>query len=162
LSVDYILHEEDGLPRYIDCNPRLVEPMNALLSGLDLTDLLVRVSLGEQPSEAPDGREGVRTHLAIQALFGCCMRSRSRWALLSECWKLVSHSGIYSGSCEELTPVRWDWPSAVPALIATLLLLANPGAGSLIPNRSWGAHLLDTDSLRMIRALPAPTDRVEE
>jgi predicted ATP-grasp superfamily ATP-dependent carboligase len=162
LSVDYILHEKDGLPRYIDCNPRLVEPINALLSGLDLTDLLVRVSLGEQPSEAPDDREGVRTHLAIQALFGCCMRSHSRRALLSECWRLVSHSGIYAGSCEELTPVRWDWPSAVPALIAALLLLANPGASSLIPKRSWGSHLLDTDSLRMIRALPAPTDRVEE
>ena len=156
LSVDYILDQGDGLPRYVDCNPRLVEPVNALLSGLDLTDLLVRVSLGEQPPEASQDRDGVRSHLAIQALFGCAMRTHSRRDLLRECWKLLSHRGIYAGSHEELTPVRWDWPSAVPALIAALWLLANPGAGSRLPKRSWGAHLLDADSIRMIQALPAP------
>ena len=54
LSVDYIL--QGDIPLYIDCNPRLVEPTSAFFTGLDLTDLLLRVSLdkgyqgrGEEP-----------------------------------------------------------------------------------------------------------------
>ena len=35
LSLDYFF-DEDGGPSFIDSNPRLVEPMNALFSGTDL------------------------------------------------------------------------------------------------------------------------------
>ena len=63
LSVDYIL-DEHGNPHYIDCNPRLVEPVNAMLAGVPLTETLVRLSLGESVSELPPGREGIRTHNA--------------------------------------------------------------------------------------------------
>ena len=88
-------------------------------SGVDLTQLLVRVSLGELPPEVPESREGIRTHLSIQALFGCALRGGSRSALLRECRQLLSHRGPYSGSREELTPLRWDRLSAVPALVAS-------------------------------------------
>jgi hypothetical protein len=161
LSVDYILDVDGGLPHYIDCNPRLVEPINALLSGLDLTDLLVRVSLGEEPPELPDDREAVRTHLAIQALLGCAMRGGSRFDILGESWRLVSHRGIYAGSCEELTPVRWDWPSAIPLLFAALWLIINPKVARLLPKVAWGNHLLTSDSIRRIREeieLPTSAD----
>jgi len=67
LSVDYILASADAVPRYVDCNPRLVEPMSAYLAGTDLVQLLLQVSLGETPTGAPDSRAGVRTHLAMQA-----------------------------------------------------------------------------------------------
>jgi predicted ATP-grasp superfamily ATP-dependent carboligase len=151
LSVDYILSECDGQPYYIDCNPRLVEPINALLSGIDLADLLVRVSLGEQPPEAPASRAGVRTHLAIQALFGCALRGCSRRSLIRECFKLLLHRGVYAASQEELTPMRWDWPSIIPAIVAAAWLLKNPRHAPVILRRAWGAHLLDLDSLRMIK-----------
>jgi hypothetical protein len=151
LSVDYIVDVDGGLPHYIDCNPRLVEPINALLAGLDLTDLLVRVSLGEEPPELPDDREAVRTHLAIQALLGCAMRGGSRLDILRESWRLVSHRRIYAGSCEELTPVRWDWPSAIPPLFLALWLLKNPKVAPLLPKVAWGTHLLTSDSIRRIR-----------
>ncbi len=51
LSMGYIV-DRTGQPWYIDSNPRLAEPGNALVSGINLPDLLVRVSLGEQ-GEAP-------------------------------------------------------------------------------------------------------------
>lgn len=54
LSVDYFTDEAGGAPLYIDGNPRLVEPMAATLAGIDLADLLVRVSL--EPCPAPSGR----------------------------------------------------------------------------------------------------------
>ena len=50
LAVDYFFDEATGLPTYIECNPRLVEPMNATLSGVNLADLTVRVALGEAGS----------------------------------------------------------------------------------------------------------------
>ena len=52
LSVDYIMPDE-GTHLFIDCNPRLVEPMSAYLAGLDLVGLLLQVSLGETPAAAP-------------------------------------------------------------------------------------------------------------
>ena len=103
------------MPRYIDCNPRLVEPMSARLADLDLADLLVKVSLGEAIEPVPGSREGVRTHLAMQALFGCALRSGSRRDLGRESWRLLAGRGPYRGSREELTPARLDWPSVLPA-----------------------------------------------
>jgi hypothetical protein len=151
LSVDYILDEAADRPFYIDCNPRLVEPINALLSGVDLTHLLVRISLGEAPPEIPDGREAVRTHLSIQALFGCALRTRSRLGLLHECWQLLWHRGIYSGSREELTPFRWDWPGAIPTLVAASWFLASPRSAPRILARAWGSNLLTARTVNMIK-----------
>ena len=150
LSVDYVLREGD-VPHYIDCNPRLVEPLNALMAGLDLTDLLLRVSLGEAPPEA-DGRAGVRTHIAIQALLGCALGGGTRRDLVAQCRDLIARRGPYAGSREELTPVRTDWMSALPAAATAIALLARPGAAQSLARKGWGAHLLTTDSIRTIRA----------
>jgi predicted ATP-grasp superfamily ATP-dependent carboligase len=149
LSVDYIL-DEQGVPRYIDCNPRLVEPMSARLAGLDLADLLVRVSRGEPGVSAPESRAGVRTHLAMQALFGSALRGGSRRAVVREGWRLMAGSGPYRDSREELTPARLDWPSAVPLAVAAAWLVADPRAAHYLPRKGWGAHLLNPSSMRRI------------
>lgn len=149
LTLDYIL-DSTGSPLYIDCNPRLVEPMCALLAGLDLVDILLRVSLGEAEGDEPSAREGVRTHLAMQALLGSALEHGSRRNLLAECWRLLAARGPYAGSREELTPIRLDWPSAVPAVVTALWLLANPRAAHNLPRKGWGAHLLTPESVRRI------------
>ena len=59
LSVDY-MYGADGPPLYLDCNPRLVEPMNARAAGLDLAEILVRVSCGEARANQPQGHAGVQ------------------------------------------------------------------------------------------------------
>ena len=56
--------DDGATPLLIDCNPRLVEPMNAYRAGVDLVGLLLLISLGETPAALPESREGVRTHLA--------------------------------------------------------------------------------------------------
>ncbi len=61
LSFDYIRDAATGVPRFIDANPRLVEPMNAWLAGVDLPGALLKVSLGQAPPEQPEGRPGVMT-----------------------------------------------------------------------------------------------------
>jgi predicted ATP-grasp superfamily ATP-dependent carboligase len=150
LSVDYISPEEGTAPLLIDCNPRLVEPMSAYLAGLDLVELLLRISLGETPAAAPESRIGVRTHLAMQALLGSAARDGTRRGIVRECWRLLRGGGPYAGSTEELTPVRLDWISAVPlAAIATALLVA-PKLALPLARKGWGTHLLDIASVRLI------------
>jgi hypothetical protein len=152
LSVDYVLPEDTATPRFIDCNPRLVEPMSAYLAGIDLVGLLLRVSLGETPRPVAESRAGVRTHLAMQALFGCVSRGGTRRDMISECWRVVTGRGSYAGSIEELTPVRLDWISAVPSAMAALALLVAPKLAVTLARRGWGEHLLDVGSVRLIES----------
>jgi predicted ATP-grasp superfamily ATP-dependent carboligase len=150
LSVDYILSSAPAVPRYIDCNPRLVEPMCAYLAGLDLVELLLRVSLGETPQAAPEGRAGVRTHLAIQILLGCALRGGTRRDIFRECSRLLMRRGAYAGSVEELTPVRLDRMSAVPLALTAIFLTAVPSLAKPLARGGWGAHLLDAHSIQRI------------
>jgi predicted ATP-grasp superfamily ATP-dependent carboligase len=148
LSVDTIMPEQ-GSHLFIDCNSRLVEPMSAYLAGLDLVDLLLRVSRGQTPEPATDSREGVRTHLAMQVLLGSAARGTRR-EIFRECVHLVAGRGPYADSVEELTPVRRDWISAVPLATIALALLADPKLAGTLSKKGWGAHLLGATSIRVI------------
>jgi len=75
VNVDYLL-ADSGVPRYIDAIPRLVEPMNAAFSGVNLADLLVRLSLGD-PLDPVQERPGVTSHILVQALLGVADRGRT-------------------------------------------------------------------------------------
>jgi predicted ATP-grasp superfamily ATP-dependent carboligase len=147
LSVDFMSTGDDN-HFFIDCNPRLVEPMSACSAGLDLVDVLLRVSRGETPAPLAESRESVRTHLALQALLGCANRGGSRGDIFRECVRLVAGRAPYAGSIEELTPARQDWISAIPLAIAALALLANPEVAATLSKKGWGAHLLDARSMR--------------
>lgn len=153
LSVDYLLaDDDDAAPRLVDCNPRLVEPMSAYLAGLDLLGLLLRISLGEVPAAAGESRQGIRTHLAMQALLGCAERGGTRRDILREGWRLLAGEAPYAGSVEELTPVRLDWPSAVPLAMIAIALLAAPKRAVTLARRGWGAHLLGIETIRQIES----------
>jgi predicted ATP-grasp superfamily ATP-dependent carboligase len=151
LSVDIILPEA-GSHLFIDCNPRLVEPMSAYLAGLDLVDLLLRISCGETPSASPESREDVRTHLTMQALLGCAARGGTRRGIFRECVRVAAGRGPYANSIEELTPVRRDGISAVPLAMIALALLANPKLAGTLSKKGWGAHLLGIESIRLIES----------
>jgi predicted ATP-grasp superfamily ATP-dependent carboligase len=149
LSVDYILR--DDAPCYIDCNPRLVEPVNAWLSEVDLAGLLVRVSLGESPAPAVESRAGVRTHLGILAMLGCAVRGGSRRKLLDECARMLRRRGPYLGSREELTPLRWDWMSGFAAAVVAARLFARPASAAHIARTTALSHQLNPRSIQIIR-----------
>jgi predicted ATP-grasp superfamily ATP-dependent carboligase len=153
LSVDYIVDPSSGTPYYFDCNPRLVEPMSAVFAGLDLVDVLLRVSRGETPVSVADGRSGVRTHQSLQALLGCAAEEESRLSVLRECWRLLAGREPYAGSREELTPVAIDWMSFVPPTVTALWLMATPAAAHTLPKRGWGSQLLTPQSIRTIKTM---------
>ncbi len=153
LSVDYIMPDNDAAPLLIDCNPRLVEPINAHRSGVDLVGLLLLISLGEMPAALPEGQPGVLTHLAMQALLGCASRDGTRRDIVRECRRLYAASGPYAGSSEELTPVELDWMSAVPLWMTAAFLLVSPKSAVKLARGGFGAHLLDLGSIRVIESV---------
>lgn len=152
LSVDYILPDDGVTPFLVDCNPRLVEPMSAYLAGTDLVGLLLRISQGELPDALPESREGVRTHLTMQALLGCASRGGTRRDIIGECWQLATGTGPYADSVEEMLPVRLDWLSVVPLAMVAIVLVANPKRAAALARGGWGAHLLDIASIRRIES----------
>lgn len=152
LSVDYMMPDNGATPLLIDCNPRLVEPMNGYFAGVDLVGLLLRVSKGETPEAVPEGRAGVRTHLAMQVLLGCASRGGTRRDIMRECWRLLVGGGPFAESIEELTPVRMDWLSAVPLAATAISLLAAPKLAVTLVSKGWGTHLLDLESMRQIES----------
>lgn len=151
LSVDYFTHDGGEHPLYIDGNPRLVEPMAATLAGLNLADLLVRVSAGQRIAQCLMGRPGVRTRLALQVLLGAALRSGRRRDVVTALTQLVGGSGSLAQAREELTPASLDPPSVVPVVGAALMLLAQPGRAGAMARQGWGAHLLTPESMRRIR-----------
>ncbi len=151
--------EAGGAPVYIDCNPRLVEPMSALAAGVDLVGALLQVSLagssgGEPLPEMPPGRDGVRTRLAMQALMGLALDGSTRRMLLCEGWRAVAGRGAWADSCEELTPVRLDPPSLLPLLGVAAALAVSPRLAGPLAAGGWGAHLLTPAAVRRISAWP--------
>jgi predicted ATP-grasp superfamily ATP-dependent carboligase len=149
LSLDYLL--KDDVPYFVDSNPRLVEPMSAHFAGLDLAGLLVRISRGEHPAEAPPGRAGVRTRLSLQAVLGKALQTRSRIEVAREIWRFLAVTGPYAGSREELTPISLDWMCILPVGATALAVLTHPEAARILPRRGWGAGLLTAESIRIIR-----------
>jgi hypothetical protein len=149
ISVDYLIR--DDIPHFIDCNPRLVEPMSAHYSGLDLVGLLLRISRGEHPPEARPPETGVRTHLSMQALLGKALQTGSRTEIIKEIWRFCTATGPYKGSREELTPIRIDWMAFFPVAATATAVLASPGTARILPERGWGGGLLTPDAIRVIR-----------
>jgi predicted ATP-grasp superfamily ATP-dependent carboligase len=95
LSFDYIRDDATKTPHFIDANPRLVEPMNAYLSGVDLPGALLRISLGEMPPVQPSGHAGVVTRLGLMGLLDAARQRNRRRDILREIALLAFNSGRY-------------------------------------------------------------------
>jgi glutathione synthase/RimK-type ligase-like ATP-grasp enzyme len=156
LSADVIIGP-DG-PRFIDINPRLVEPANALASGVDLTGALVEVaraparpaarsgSVQPQPAAVP----GARTHQLLLAVLGAAQQGGRR-AVARELVHAVLHRGEYRGSREELTPGRGDPLAPLPVMVIALATLIRPEAWRRFVGGSAGAYSLTPAAWRQIR-----------
>jgi hypothetical protein len=129
LTLDYL--HQDGEPSFIECNPRTVEPGNAAASGVNLPDVQLRLTLGEQLPDLPRvGRSGVRTHGTVALLLGAATRGSSRRHILGELRSAAAGRGPYAGR-EQLTPVVRDPPSALPlaAILGQIILDPARAAG---------------------------------
>lgn len=151
-SADVIL-TDDG-PRWIDLNPRLVEPGNACRAGVDLVDVLLRVSIGEPPAPVPPGRPGVATHQLVLALLAAAAHGRR--AIVRELADAVGHRGPYAGSSEELTPLAGDARTAVPVAFTAVALLARPSLWRELSGGAVRNYALSPEGWRAIWAACGP------
>ena len=139
LSAD-VIADPDG-PVFIDINPRLVEPVNALESGVDLVRALVEVACSGTSRPQPPGRPGVRTHQLLLAVLGAAQRGGRR-DVARELRDGLRHRGDYRGSREELTPGRGDLLAGLPVGLAAAATLARPAAWRYLVGGGTGAYSL--------------------
>jgi predicted ATP-grasp superfamily ATP-dependent carboligase len=152
LSFDYILDDATQTAHFIDANPRLVEPMNAWLSGVDLPGALLQVSLGEKPPTQPEGREGVLTRLGLMGLLDAARQRGRRRDVLREIGWLASGSGRYRGSREELVPLLKDPWCAIPMGVIVARLLYTPEAAARFSDTAIAAYSLTPSAIHRLRA----------
>jgi len=131
ISMDGILKDNEVI--YIDVNPRIVEPVNALNSGVDLVDTLLRVSAtgtDSAPEALPAGKVGIKTHQLVLAILKAGIDGRM--AVAKEVYLAILGQDSYQGSVEELTPCQGDILSFI--LICSLVLIVTVG-GSIIAGK---------------------------
>ena len=154
LSADAIVGP-DG-PVLIDINPRLVEPVNAWRSGVDLVGAMLEVAAGRsserQPERQPPGRAGVHTHQLLLAVLGAAQDGRGRRGVIRELTDACRHRGTYAASTEELTPVRGDWRAAVPVAAAVAATMVKPSLWQELASGSVANYALTPEAWIALRA----------
>ena len=154
LAFDYIFPSDISGPCYIDANPRLVEPMNAYLGGVDLAGSLLRVALDEDPGPLQTGIAGVRTRLGIPGLIERATHG-GRLGVLRDLVAQIRGTGRYVGAAEELTPSGDDWRSIVPWSTVAMSLLAQPSAATRMTRDTIDAYALGDRGYRFAHSLGA-------
>jgi predicted ATP-grasp superfamily ATP-dependent carboligase len=155
LCLDYIHDPKTGRVAYIDANPRPGETWNGTLSGLNLIELLVQVSLNRPIPPPRTPQPEVRTHSLVMGLMALAHEGGSRRRLLTELRQAWAHGTPYDSSHDEITRLRDDLPSLLPALYLTARLLLNPSAARRIVARTVENYSLCEAAAEAIRQLPA-------
>ncbi len=151
LTLDY-LHQH-GEPSYIECNPRTVEPGNAAASGVNLPDLQVRLTMGEQFRPPPrTSRAGVRTNGTIALLLGAAAYGGTRRAVIAEIARAVTRRGCYHASAEQLTPLLRDPPSAAPLTFVAMQALASPRQATEVAAKAVARYSITPDTIDTLTA----------
>ncbi|HEY3394481.1 MAG TPA: hypothetical protein VGK58_17345 [Lacipirellulaceae bacterium] len=154
LFIDYFYDRESGRPEYIEANPRIGETVNALLSGVNLPQLLVEVSRDQSPPSAPLGKVGVRTHSFMMILMSMAFEGHGRGALMREIREHAAGRGIYENSEDELTRPHEDRLSRLPRFWIATQLLAWPGLAKKIVAKTVENYALPEMAIAEIKALP--------
>jgi hypothetical protein len=154
MFLEYFFDATTGQPQFIECNPRIGETWNAKLCGINLCELLVRISLGQQlePIEAPV-TAGVRSHSDFFILLAKSIRGATRREILRTAWDMIRARGLYRDSVGEITRPAADPPSVIPALACLVQLLAYPGLGRRIVEKSVRSYSLPQSGVEKIHAL---------
>ena len=153
MFIDYFYDHETGRPEYIECNPRIGETVNAWLSGTNLPEQLVRVSLGQDPEPLPLGQVGLRTQSFYMILLTLARDGAGRLRLLREWRDMLFRRGLYEDSTDELTRPRDDLPSVLPLIWISLQLLIWPRIARRIVRKTVENYSLPESATERIKAI---------
>lgn len=153
MFIDYYYDYATGRPEYIECNPRVGETVNAWLSGVNLPDLLARVSLGEQVPTAPMTRSGVRTQQFMMILISAAYDGASRSELTRDIKAFRRGEGLYADAQDELTRPQDDRLSRLPLWWISMQLLAWPALAKNIVASTIANYSLPESATERVRAM---------
>ncbi len=153
LHLEYFV-DRVGQRQHLEANPRIGETMNATQAGVNLCDVLVRVSCGEQVAPLPPSRADVRTHSVMTSLLGVAQRGGSRRELLAEMAAAWQQRGVYDRSVDELTRLDEDPRSLIPLVAVAARLLLRPSQGEQIIRTAVENYSLNEEAIRRALALP--------
>jgi hypothetical protein len=150
LTLDYL--HTDGIPSYIEANPRTVEPGNAAASGVDLPGLTIAISRGDTlPAERVVGRPGVRTHSALALMLGAAETTGSRRDTGAALAVALTRRGRFRGSREVLTPLFRDPLALVPLLVVASRLLVQPRSARAMAAAAVSAYSVPPEAVDAVR-----------
>jgi predicted ATP-grasp superfamily ATP-dependent carboligase len=152
--IDYFYDDSAHRPEYIEANPRIGETVNAMLAGVNLPQILVRISLGETPPRAPVGRSGVRTHNCLMILMSLAHDGANRGMLMRELRRFTAGDEPYCNGEDELTRPREDRLSVLPFVYTTVQLLAWPRIAKRIVAKTVSGYSLPAELTEQLKALP--------
>jgi hypothetical protein len=156
ISLDVVL--TDGGPLVIDVNPRLVEPRNAWLAGVDLVGSMLALARNEHPDAQGAARSGVRTHQLLLAILGIAHGARPRRGVVLELARAATRRGAYSRGVEELTPIARDPVAAVPVAAAALSVLIRPSWSRFFEGGAVGGYALSPEGWEAIVRVAAESE----
>lgn len=148
---DFFHDDLTGEVVFIEANPRIGQTVNALLSGVNLSKLLMQVSLDQEVSRIPPGRTGTRTHEGFLMVMTRALEGASRRELLGEMFRCWRRTGLYENSSDELTRLADDWLSFIPYTAVTAQLLAWPGFAKKIVADTVRNYSLSPKASQLIR-----------
>jgi predicted ATP-grasp superfamily ATP-dependent carboligase len=154
LFIDYFYDRARAQPQYIECNPRMGETVNAMLSGVNLPQLVLQISAGLSPPPAPLGRFGTRTYNLLMILMSLGYEGRGRAALLREIQDYRRGRGLYENSEDEITRPKDDPLSRLPRIWVTGQLLAWPGIARRFVAKTVDNYSLTESATESIKSLP--------
>lgn len=153
LMLDYMRTPQGKTINYIEANPRLGETMNATLNGVNLADLLVRVSLNQKLEINRRKRKtGVASHTLMGNLLGIANRGGSRIELLGEIKRAIFQVKRYAESEEEIAKPE-DAMSWVPLVAVSAELLFDPDRVAKIARKAVSNYSLTPTAIAVISNL---------
>jgi len=154
MFLDYFYDHQTNRPQYIEANPRIGETVNALLSGVNLPEMLLRVSRGESPRSVPAGKPGIRTQSFMMILMSMAFDGGGRCDLIRELHRFRSGQGLYENSQDELTRPSVDPLSRLPQTWIAAQLLLWPALARRIVAKTVKNYSLPEAAINSIKALP--------
>jgi predicted ATP-grasp superfamily ATP-dependent carboligase len=155
MSVEYFFNAATGRHEMYECNPRIGETFNAFLSGVNLPEALVQVSIDQAVATLPKPTTGLRSHSGFMVLMHEALRGATRGDLRGIIRQIHRGEGVYYNSQDELTRPCEDWLSAIPAGWITARLLARPSVARKIVEKTVNNYSLPEAAADRIRDLPA-------
>jgi len=126
LHAEYFYDTQGDKAEFIELNPRIGETLNAALAGVNLCDLMLKISLGESVNQLQVSRPGVRSHNLMLRLLGVAEQGLGRRRVLYEIIQSLQRRNEYAESEEELVRISDDLPSLLPTAWIALQLIAQP------------------------------------